>query len=49
VADVWDAITSDRPYRKGWSKEAALAYIKEQSGNYFDPQVVDGFLEVISN
>jgi response regulator RpfG family c-di-GMP phosphodiesterase len=49
VADVWDAITSDRPYRKGWSKEAALAYIKEQSGNYFDPQVVDGFLEMISN
>jgi putative nucleotidyltransferase with HDIG domain len=49
VADVWDAITSDRPYRKGWSKEAALEYIKEQSGKYFDPQVVEEFLELISD
>jgi putative nucleotidyltransferase with HDIG domain len=49
VADVWDAITSDRPYRKGWSKEEALRYIKEQSGKYFDPHIVEGFLEVISN
>jgi putative nucleotidyltransferase with HDIG domain len=49
VADVWDAVTSDRPYRKGWSKEAALEYIKEQSMKYFDPQVVEEFLEVISN
>jgi len=44
IADVWDAITSDRPYRKGWTKEEALAYIKEQSGKQFDPQVVDVFL-----
>jgi response regulator RpfG family c-di-GMP phosphodiesterase len=49
VADVWDAITSDRPYRKGWSKEEALDYIKAQSGKYFDPQVVDKFLELIAN
>jgi putative nucleotidyltransferase with HDIG domain len=49
VADVWDAITSDRPYRKGWSKEAALEYISEQSGKYFDPEVVKRFLELISN
>ena len=49
VADVWDAITSDRPYRKGWSKEEALEYIKEQSGQYFDPQVVEEFLDFISN
>jgi putative nucleotidyltransferase with HDIG domain len=49
VADVWDAITSDRPYRKGWSKEAALEYIREQSAKYFDPEVVERFLELISN
>jgi putative nucleotidyltransferase with HDIG domain len=49
VADVWDAITSDRPYRKGWSKKEALQYIKEQSGNYFDPQVVEEFLALISD
>jgi putative nucleotidyltransferase with HDIG domain len=49
VADVWDAITSDRPYRKGWSKEAALEYIREQSGKYFDPQVVKAFLGLIAS
>jgi putative nucleotidyltransferase with HDIG domain len=47
IADVWDAITSDRPYRKGWSEEKALAYIKEQSGKYFDPQIVEVFLKVV--
>jgi HD-GYP domain-containing protein (c-di-GMP phosphodiesterase class II) len=48
VADVWDAITSDRPYRKGWSKEEALNYIREQSGKYFDPRVVDEFFRLLS-
>jgi putative nucleotidyltransferase with HDIG domain len=46
VADVWDAITSDRPYRKGWSEEEALAYIQQQAGKYFDPQVVAFFLKL---
>ena len=49
VVDVWDAITSDRPYRKGWSNEAALEYIQEQSGKYFDPQVANFFLKLISD
>jgi len=48
IADVWDAITSDRPYRKAWSKDEALEYIKQQSGKHFDPQVVDTFLKLIS-
>jgi HD-GYP domain-containing protein (c-di-GMP phosphodiesterase class II) len=47
VADVWDAITSDRPYRKALTNEEALAYIKEQSGRHFDPQVVNAFLKVM--
>jgi len=47
VADVWDAITSDRPYRKGWSEEEALKYIEEQSGKYFDPKVVKEFFRLI--
>ena len=47
IADVWDAVTSARPYRKAWTKEKALAYIKEQSGKHFDPQVVEVFLQVI--
>ena len=45
VVDVWDALTSDRPYRKAWTEEKALAYIREQSGKHFDPQVVETFLE----
>lgn len=47
VVDVWDALTSERPYRKGWTKKKALTYIKEQSGIHFDPQVVEEFLKVI--
>ena len=45
IVDVWDAITTDRPYRKGWSRKKALKYIREQSGHYFDPQLVEMFLQ----
>jgi PAS domain S-box-containing protein len=48
VVDVWDALTSDRPYRPAWTKEEALHYIREQSGKHFDPQVVNTFLMMIS-
>jgi len=44
VADVWDALTSDRPYRPAWPKAQALAYIREQAGRHFDPRVVEVFL-----
>jgi HD-GYP domain-containing protein (c-di-GMP phosphodiesterase class II) len=44
VIDVWDAVTSDRPYRPAWSKSKALDYIRECSRTHFDPQVVDMFL-----
>ncbi|HXF84176.1 MAG TPA: HD domain-containing phosphohydrolase [Anaerolineales bacterium] len=47
VADVWDALTSDRPYRRAWSKQDALAYIQDQAGKQFDPQVVAKFVELI--
>jgi HD-GYP domain-containing protein (c-di-GMP phosphodiesterase class II) len=47
VVDVYDALTSDRPYRKGWSHEKAVNYIQEQSGCHFDPQVVDAFLKMV--
>ena len=47
VVDVWDALTSDRPYRPAWSKEDALNYIREQSGKHFDPQIVDAFFKMI--
>jgi putative two-component system response regulator len=45
VVDVWDALTSDRPYRSAWTNDAALNYIREQSGQHFDPQAVDLFLK----
>ena len=46
VVDVWDALTSDRPYRPAWSEDEALTYIREQSGKHFDPQVVELFFKV---
>ena len=49
VVDVWDALTSDRPYRKAWSREMTIQYIKESSGKHFDPQVVEAFLAIIPN
>jgi putative two-component system response regulator len=48
VVDVWDALTSDRPYRPAWEREKVLEYIQEQSGKHFDPKVVKAFLEIIS-
>jgi HD-GYP domain-containing protein (c-di-GMP phosphodiesterase class II) len=44
VVDVFDALTSERPYRAAWPAEKALAHIREQSGKHFDPRVVDAFL-----
>ena len=49
VVDVWDALISDRPYRKAWTQENALNHIQDQSGTHFDPQVVKVFLKEISN
>ncbi len=47
VVDMWDAITSERPYRPAWSRERALAYIREQSGKHLDPDVCLAFLDFI--
>ena len=46
VVDVWDALTSVRPYRTPMEHGEALQYIYEQSGTQFDPRVVDAFLEM---
>lgn len=45
VIDVYDALTSDRPYRKAWSKDQALQHIETQAGIHFDPEVVSVFLD----
>ena len=47
IVDVWDALRSERPYRKAWSKEKTMAHIQVESGKHFDPQVVETFLEYI--
>jgi putative two-component system response regulator len=43
IVDVWDALTSDRPYRPAWNKEKTLKHINEQSGKHFDPHIVELF------
>lgn len=48
VVDVFDAITTARPYRAAWSKLEALSYLREQAGRLFDPRVVEAFLHLIS-
>ena len=47
VVDVFDALTSDRPYRRAWSKDQALDHIRAESGRHFDPSVVDAFLGIV--
>jgi HD-GYP domain-containing protein (c-di-GMP phosphodiesterase class II) len=49
VVDVWDALTSDRPYRRAWPEEKACDFIREQSGKLFDPRVVEIFLDIIGS
>ena len=46
VADVWDALRSDRPYRKGWPIEKVREHIRSLAGTHFDPQVVEIFLRL---
>jgi two-component system response regulator RpfG len=46
VADVYDALTSIRPYKKAWPAEDAFAQLQSQRGRHFDPRVVDAFLGV---
>ncbi len=48
VADVYDALSSDRPYRAGWDKEVVIAYLREKAGLQFDPEVVRACEQVIS-
>ena len=46
VVDVWDALSSDRPYRDAWPKDKVLEYIGAQSGTHFDPNVVTAFVNM---
>lgn len=46
VIDVWDALRSDRPYRRAWSEEKVRNHIQELIGSHFDPEVADAFLSI---
>ena len=47
VVDVWDALLSDRPYRKAWPRKKVLDYLDEQAGILFDPKIVQVFLKMV--
>ncbi len=49
VADVYQALVSDRPYRKAFNKKEALKIIKDGSGSQFDPLVVDAFMQIVKD
>ena len=46
MADVWDALTSDRVYRKAWPVEKVCEYLRANTGKMFDPQVVEAFFRI---
>ena len=48
LVDVYDALTSNRPYRNAWSKQDAVQYIENQSGKHFDPGLTTEFLNLIN-
>ncbi len=47
VVDVWDALLSNRPYRKAWTKKKVIEYIYSLSGRQFDPDIVEIFMKMI--
>jgi len=47
IADVFDALTSERPYKKAWPVEQAVAVLKEGAGSHFDPRLIPPFLDVL--
>jgi len=47
VADVFDALTTERPYKKAWAIDEAIEFLKEQRGKHFEPRLVDLFIEVL--
>jgi CHASE2 domain-containing sensor protein len=48
IADVYDALTSERPYKRAWTSEEALAEVREQAGRHFDPALVDVFVAQVA-
>src|SRR6056297_1004596 len=47
VVDVWDALRSDRPYRRAWTPDAVTRHLRENAGHHFDPTVAEAFLAMV--
>lgn len=47
LVDVWDALNSDRPYRKAWPTRKIHRYLQDSSGTHFDPHIVPKFMEIL--
>jgi len=47
IIDVWDALRSNRPYRKAWSVKKTITYVQKQAGKDFDPNIVKRFVDII--
>jgi len=45
IADVFDALASERPYKRAWTADEIQTYFREQSGKHFDPQCVQAFFQ----
>jgi HD-GYP domain-containing protein (c-di-GMP phosphodiesterase class II) len=48
VVDVWDALSSDRPYRNAWPQDKVVQYLMDESGKHFDPAVVRKFVNLVN-
>ena len=47
IADVFDALTTVRPYKKAWGVEETLQWIRQQRGSHFDPVLIDRFVGIM--
>jgi response regulator RpfG family c-di-GMP phosphodiesterase len=48
IVDVWDALASDRPYRKGMPQKEIIEYLQKEAGRLFDPNIVTKFISLIT-
>ncbi|HEX8990933.1 MAG TPA: PAS domain S-box protein [Anaerolineales bacterium] len=49
IVDVWDALLSDRVYRKAWPRQKVIDYITEEAGKHFEPRIVEEFLKMMDH
>lgn len=49
IVDVWDSLSSHRPYHTSWPRDKVIQYLKDQSGKLFDPSLVEQFIDLIQN